>query len=300
MRVSITVIFALFASLVLAQVPPSDQARDPIDDVIYAAEPDKTAKEAVMNIVRYTGLAPNFTIVAADVPTAIAYIKENKRYIAYNPDFIMEIEQQTRNRWGAVSVLAHEIGHHLSGHTLKGRGGNKADELMADKFSGFILYQMGANMEEARIALKTFGHTFDTIRHPELENRLEAITRGWQEARSLDDTKAFSQTEPPSLDEGKEEITFIFKCRFMNDDNVYFVDSKGRIILYDNYANPIVKGYIKPSETKNYMWYFYHNGSEYGVDAKGKMWYETSYSSAFVAGRVQPLRNLEDIKLDED
>ncbi|MEM9024266.1 MAG: M48 family metalloprotease, partial [Bacteroidota bacterium] len=84
-------------------------------------EPDKEAKVAVSRIVQYTGLAPNFIIVEGDVSTALAYIKDNKRYIAYNPAFIRKLRTKTRTDWGAVSVLAHEIGHHLSGHTLAAR-----------------------------------------------------------------------------------------------------------------------------------------------------------------------------------
>ena len=95
--------------------------QDSTADYRFVYEPDKEAKEAVGKILQYTGLSPNFTITSGKVATAMAYIKGWKRYIAYNPDFIFRIRNATRTDWAAVSVLAHEIGHHLSGHTLKNK-----------------------------------------------------------------------------------------------------------------------------------------------------------------------------------
>ena len=133
-------------------------------------------KEAVSKIVQYTGLTPNFVIVSdKKVSTAIAYLKNNKRYISYNPKFIEKLNTKTSTNWAAVSVLAHEIGNHLSGHTLL-KSSSPGNELIADKFSGFILYQMGANLNEAKAALSAIGHEMDTTKHPPKNARPKSTT----------------------------------------------------------------------------------------------------------------------------
>ena len=38
------------------------------------------------------------------------------RYIFYNREFMSEINSNT-NYWSNMSILAHEIGHHINGHT---------------------------------------------------------------------------------------------------------------------------------------------------------------------------------------
>ena len=147
---------------------------------------EQVAKETAEHIVKYTGLSQNFQIVAdKDIPTAIAYIRGKKRYVAYNPDFILRVKDKTQTDWGAISVLAHEIGHHLSGHTLKRRQRNLTDELEADRFSGFILYKMGASLEETQAAINKVELKINPT-HPSKEERLKAITNGWLDAKKLE------------------------------------------------------------------------------------------------------------------
>ncbi len=110
----------------------------------FTVDSKKEADDAVAKIVSYTGLVQNFQIVEnSNIPTARAYIKKKQRYIEYNPQFMLRVKDRTKSDWGSLSVLAHEIGHHLSGHTLEKRKKNKheekqKEELEPDKFSGFI------------------------------------------------------------------------------------------------------------------------------------------------------------------
>src|SRR5690606_20195236 len=120
-----------------------------IEDAVYGFASDKEAESAVQRIVDHTGLPQNFTIMAANVPNAAAEINSNgDRLILYNQTFMKRITETARTDWAAVSILAHEIGHHLSGHTLK-RGGSRPEiELQADSFSGFVLFKMGAGLDD--------------------------------------------------------------------------------------------------------------------------------------------------------
>src|SRR5690606_31522827 len=147
---------------------------------------DKEAKEAVYMVVRYSGLYPDFIVLSdPDIKSAIAYVKNKKRYIKYNPAFIQRIVNTTETDWAAISILAHEIGHHLLGHTLKMEGSNPGDELAADRYSGFVLNRMGCSLEDSKKAMLVAGHDHGTETHPPKQARLEAIEHGWREAQNL-------------------------------------------------------------------------------------------------------------------
>ncbi|MCB0402152.1 MAG: M48 family metalloprotease [Flavobacteriales bacterium] len=263
--------------------------QDSLSTENYAFEPDKVAKEAVAKIVQYTGLMPNFVVVAdKSTSTAIAYIKNNKRYIAYNPKFIEKLNNKTATDWAAVSVLAHEIGHHLSGHTLP-KNSSPGNELIADKFSGFILFQMGAELHEAKAALSAIGHEMDTTKHPPQKARLMAIQEGWEDARALRNKNAY-ENGIPNTDALTE---FVYQCTFLGDDNVYFVDEKDNIIWYNNNAKPIIIGRKQASTDNKYSWIYNYLDNFYGVDHKGKIWKETTYGSVFIVGEARLVKDKE-------
>jgi len=262
------------------------QSQDSLSTENYVFEADKVAKEAVSKIVQYTGLSPNFVVVAdKKVSTAIAYLKNNKRYIAYNPKFIEKLNTKTATNWAAVSVLAHEIGHHLSGHTIL-KSPSPGNELIADKFSGFILFQMGAKLEEAKAALSAIGHEMDTTKHPPKNARLAAIQEGWLEAELLRDVHAFEERKYATSYKTK----FVYRCTFKGDENIYFVDEKDNIIWYDNYGKPIIIGKKQVSTSNKYNWIYNYLDNFYGVDHKGKIWKETTYGSHFVVGESKLIK----------
>jgi hypothetical protein len=97
-------------------------------------------REVVSEIMKFTGLPPNFDVVEhPEVPNAAAVIllgpdKLPRRVIAYNPQFMRDVRAATANNdWAPVSIMAHEIGHHLSGHTIQPGGSQPPTELEADK-----------------------------------------------------------------------------------------------------------------------------------------------------------------------
>jgi len=150
-----------------------------------------SGQEVVADIMRYTGLPQNFEVVAhPQVPNAAAMIvvgPDNlpKRVIAYNDSFMADVRQATaNNNWAPISIMAHEIGHHLSGHTIQPGGSQPATELEADKFSGFVLYKMGAGQSDATKAINTLVPEEDGPTHPGRPKRVRAIEDGWLQACS--------------------------------------------------------------------------------------------------------------------
>ena len=142
----------------------------------------------VQRIMGFTGLPANFVVTAGPVDNAAAVILLDKaqvpqRVIAFNPDFIAASTRATGgDTWAPVSIMAHEIGHHLSGHTITGGGSRPAIELEADRFSGYVLHKMGAALADATKAILTFGTDADQPTHPSKSRRAAAIAQGWQES----------------------------------------------------------------------------------------------------------------------
>lgn len=139
-------------------------------------------EEVINEIIRVIGLKANFEVKAAQIPNAAAVAYDGKRYILYNPKFIASLNQAAGNQWASVSVLAHEIGHHLNGHTIEKIGSQPDKELEADEFSGFVLRRMGASLEEAQSAMRIAAGYKPSLTHPGKEDRMVAIADGWNSA----------------------------------------------------------------------------------------------------------------------
>jgi len=156
---------------------------DPLPKQLITFSSDADAKAAISRIMQYTGLPPRFKILAADVPNAAAIIRGNQRYILYNQFFMSQIQNKTQNQWAQISILAHEIGHHLSSHTLEESGSRPRLELEADMFSGHVLQRMGASMEDAVAAMKQVADENGSRTHPPRRSRIAAIANGWKKAQ---------------------------------------------------------------------------------------------------------------------
>lgn len=161
-----------------------------VDPANLAIGVNASGAEVVGQIMRFTGLPQNFDVIEGDVPNAAAVIllgpdKLPRRVIAYNPMFMSEVRAATANNdWAPISIMAHEIGHHLSGHTIMPGGSQPPTELEADKFSGFVLYKMGARLPDAQKAMNTLVPEQDGSTHPGRGKRVAAIADGWTQACS--------------------------------------------------------------------------------------------------------------------
>jgi hypothetical protein len=152
-------------------------------DDVYGFAASKDAEAFIGAICGKVGLPPNFVTMAANVPNAAAIIDEdtNQRLVLYSEVFMAEIAQRAKTDWAGMSILAHEVGHHLSGHTLTGGGSRPPTELEADKFSGFIVARMGGTLDEASAVMKLIPPEGSET-HPPRSARLEAIASGWRSA----------------------------------------------------------------------------------------------------------------------
>ena len=144
---------------------------------------NEDAEIAVDRILDQVGLFRNFIIVECpNINNAVARNIEMEdglkgRYILYDADFFKRFNDASLNDWPALSILAHEIGHHLNGHALNNLGSNHKFELEADEFSGFVLGKMKATLSEAQSAISSLRYTKATTTHPAKADRLARIEK---------------------------------------------------------------------------------------------------------------------------
>lgn len=175
-------VVAGFSALLLAAAPASraQQAPTPPADM-----PASQAAGIIREITDAVGLQPRFELRATDrVANAAAVVYDGRRYLLYNPQFLAAVNQAGHTDWAGISILAHEMGHHLNGHTLRGGGSQPQDELEADEFSGFVLRRLGASLAEAQAALAAVAPEQGSASHPGRAPRLAAISQGWGRAQA--------------------------------------------------------------------------------------------------------------------
>ena len=163
-------------------------------------EASAEARKVVQRIMGAIGLAANFEVRAApDVDYAQAVVDNGgkTRLVLYNPTWMDGLSATLGDTWPKVSVLAHEIGHHLQFH-MHADFANHEAELQADKFSGHILRKLGASLEQALLPMAYIGEVLETDTHPRRSLRIAAITQGWREADAGEGANVIKAVIKPS------------------------------------------------------------------------------------------------------
>ena len=145
------------------------------------------ADNALGKILSVVGASKRFVLAPCEnINNALAVIEDGMRYILYDPEFVNSISD-TSNYWANMSILAHEVGHHINGHTLGSSISsyeNKIEELEADEFSGFVMQKIGATLEQSIDAIASIAAEGDDTysSHPNRTRRIKAITKGFNNA----------------------------------------------------------------------------------------------------------------------
>ena len=205
----------------------------PGSDSITIYQPRQREVDQINSILQFSGLTSNFKIYSAKIENAVATIIDDKRYIIYDPRLLGFTDNQSGNYWSSMSILAHEIGHHLAGHTLNELGSTPSTELEADKYSGFVLYKLGASLNQSTAALVTLSTEIASASHPARSNRIKAVTGGWNDANKQ---RFSSAIPPPPVDN-------------VSDFHIYTYDM---LISEES----IREGLREESEYKNYDYYY--------------------------------------------
>ncbi len=242
---------------------------------------ERAAKEAVYRIVRHSGLQPDFIVREnRGIPTAVAFVRDRQRIIEYDPKFMAKVMDSTCTNWSAISILAHEIAHHLLGHTLDPDRVRPGDELACDHYSGFILRAMGASLATAMAAMEVAGDPHGTQHHPPQHARLDAIRQGWTQALEISERK---EPEPFVVQDA-----FRFTVRFTGDPNTYYVNANDELVWFNTFAEPIEFGILERLEGGDPKFRLSWSDQIFHVDGREAIWKRTTAGMQMLVGRMEP------------
>jgi len=150
-------------------------------------------QEMLLQVLNVVGVNGDIELKEANVLNIEAKITHKKRYILYNPSFIADLNNTAKDKWSVIALLAHEVGHHLKGHTTH-RGGSKPElELEADEFAGFVLNKLGATVRQSQNVMYFIAKTEGSRTHPSRDSRLQAIEKGWNIATDSNDISSITK-----------------------------------------------------------------------------------------------------------
>ena len=157
---------------------------------------DTEADSALDRILNVIGASKNFVLTpCSEINNAMATSYKGIRYILYDKAFMRTINSRT-NDWSSLTILAHEVGHHINGHALdltmyaggvveaKSLAAQRKMELEADEFSAFIMAKLGAPLNKIESAISLISNDKDDAysTHPAKSKRLNAIRIGFNKA----------------------------------------------------------------------------------------------------------------------
>ena len=168
-----------------------------ICDILNNNFSSKNESEFALNsILSVIGASKNFIITPCDeINNAVAFQLNGIRYIMYDPEFMSIITDG--NEWGNLFILAHEVGHHINGHTIDLSLFNSSEtpsitlnqkrrnELEADEFGAFVLAKLGAPISSINNVIKNISVEDEDLfgSHPSTSKRLNAVRIGYEKVK---------------------------------------------------------------------------------------------------------------------
>ena len=160
---------------------------------------DKDAHSYLDKICDAAGIANNFLMVPCSaIDNCVAINRDGDAFILYDNQFFnklksislgfiteKKISSTTTQDWQALTILAHEIGHHLNQHFSKSvlQNVSRIDlELQADEYSGGIMYKLGASLIDAESVFNALPEKA-TLTHPGRTARLTAFEKGFNKVK---------------------------------------------------------------------------------------------------------------------
>lgn len=181
-------------------------------------------------ILNTVGASRRFQLQACtNINNAVAITLQGVRYIMYDPEWIASLDYT--QDWAGKFILAHEVGHHINGHTIDVMvlmNNNsvvplykkRIQELEADKFAGFVMANLGASLNEALIAVNRISDDSDDSNstHPSRSKRIEAVTAGYNQGKGFKSNSNSTAESPYS----NTNYSGVRQTKYSSDDYVYY------------------------------------------------------------------------------
>lgn len=177
------------------------------------------------------------------------------RFIQFDRAFLEAYQKKTKNRWFVLGVLAHEIGHHLNGHSLEGVGSRPNKEIEADEFAGFIMKKLGATLKEAQSIFSFLNDTQGPPTHPIKSKRYDAVKRGWDKGsgKTTFETLIFNDAD---IKDFAYSALLISRKQFNPKDKMMYIDRA--LHLVPDYAEAVSEKGLAFLEMKEYDSAYYY------------------------------------------
>ena len=168
---------------------------------------DEKVNQLISEILKTSNLKNRFIVIpCSNISNCQAIYYEGKPYILYNASFLEEVKRFSfseknipisETNWEALTILAHELGHHFNNHLNNPPPGATAQELEleADEFAGSTIYLLGGSLSQAQLAFKSVSLN-QSYTHPGRAARLASIAKGWNDASSRFVNKGTKRIDP--------------------------------------------------------------------------------------------------------
>jgi tetratricopeptide (TPR) repeat protein len=222
----------------------------------------RNADIALDKILDVTGMSKRFVLKECnDISNCLATTYKGIRYILYDRDFMDAIATRT-NSWSSTSILAHEIGHHVNGHTLGKKETTLSEsrqmEIEADEYSGFVMFKLGASLSQAQEAIRVYGSDKDDSysTHPSKDKRLRAIVKGYNKAKGQGSNNSEVQSSNNDYSTNSSTLTaddYFYKAYNNESDWQYQIDNYTKCLRIDpDFVSAYVNRGVAHCELSNY------------------------------------------------
>lgn len=189
---------------------------------------DIESENAIDKIMSVIGTSQKPILQACNnINNAVAAVYKGQRYILYDRKFIKSLTTGSNKYWSNMFILAHEIGHHINGHSLdillyvnnvidpKSLNEKRNQELEADEFAGFVLAKLGATLNETSKVLLNIPQITNerSSTHPSRDKRIMSVETGFKKGKLNDDTISNKKVSP-----GKSKFQRSSKSKFNRKD----------------------------------------------------------------------------------
>jgi hypothetical protein len=191
-------------------------------------------------------------------------------FLLYNHDSIVDFNIKSRSRYGLISILAHEVGHHSFNHFLKPPGTTiRIQELQADFFAGWIMATLNVPREEIGKGIARVAGSVKNADYPALKERLAAVNLGFEAGSNSQSVGplavlASAQTlDPKWLKKWSRVVPAPIQSAVLTDgifgNNEQFVlDNAGQLVYRSSDKNFVV-GRAIPSKDRNFKYVLFDN-----------------------------------------
>ncbi|SFD41758.1 M48 family metalloprotease [Algibacter pectinivorans] len=253
----ILTVFTLFIPYCISAQSVCKLSQQELD--LYLCVNDYTSIESsasltlgLSEIVSEIGLSQsNFTMKTCNsIKNAVAVIIDGERELLIDENYLSKLNNSTNSSF-YLFILAHEIGHHLNGHTLKSSDNStsRKQELEADYFAGFVLKKLDGSIQDITDVLNNIPHPNENIgTHPILKDRIFIAESGFNNAE-LKEQEILQKFETEITEKIKnaEKINTLNLARslyykYAKTGNMEFFDSSRR--FYEELINKNLFGNI--------------------------------------------------------